>query len=225
MAAVLGLCFVFTLGVCLSVLVRAAENTQNLTVVLDAGHGGVDGGVTGVKTGVRESEINLSVVKKLQVVLEQAGINVVLTRKTSAGLYGVAVKGFKKQDMSKRREIIEKYAPVAVISVHQNAFPSAPTRRGGQVFYRASHTGGEALANNIQQELNAMPECVKKTTPLAGDYYILNCTEYTSVICECGFLSNAEDEALLTDEVYQKKIAEAIGRGVVAYLAYAAAKG
>lgn len=217
----LGLCFLFTLGICLSVLVRAAEHTPTMTIVLDAGHGGVDGGVTGVKTGVKESEINLCIVKELQIVLEQAGLNVVLTRKTDAGLYSFAVKGFKKQDMLKRKEIISRAAPIAVISVHQNSFPSAPSRRGGQVFYRAGSEESESLANLIQQELNAMPECVKKTTPLAGDYYILNCTEYASVICECGFLSNAEDETLLTDGEYRQKIAAAVGRGVLSYLAHA----
>ena len=67
-----------------------------------------------------------------------------------------------------------------------------------------------------------MPECVKKSTPLAGDYYILNCTEYTSVICECGFLSSAADEALLVTDDYREKLADAIYRGILAYLSSAA---
>ncbi len=221
LAGVLTLCFFFTLSVCLSVLVQTAVDTQSITVVLDAGHGGVDGGVTGVNTGVKESEINLAVVKKLQVKLEAAGINVVLTRKTDAGLYGLAVKGFKKRDMQKRREIIERASPAAVVSVHQNSYPRS-ARRGAQLFYRADSAEGQTLANNIQAQLNDMPECVKKSTPLAGDYYILNCTEYTSVICECGFLSSAADEALLVTDDYREKLADAIYRGILAYLSSAA---
>ncbi len=217
----LAVCFVFTLAVCLSALVQTAGDTQNITVVLDAGHGGIDGGVTGVNTDVRESEINLAVVKNLQVYLEQAGINVVLTRKTDAGLYGLAVKGFKKRDMQKRKEIIEKAAPAVVVSVHQNSYPRS-SRRGAQLFFRDGSEAGQTLANNIQAELNAMPECVQKSVPLAGDYYILNCTEYTSVICECGFLSNPEDEALLITEEYRDKIAYAIYTGILTYLSSAA---
>lgn len=221
LAGVLALCFLFTLSICLSVLVQTAVDTQNITVVLDAGHGGIDGGVTGVGTGVKESEINLAIVKKLQVNLEQAGINVVLTRKTDAGLYGLAVKGFKKRDMQKRKEIIEKASPTVMVSIHQNSYPRS-SRRGAQLFYRDGSGEGQTLANNIQAQLNDMPECVKKSTPLAGDYYMLNCTEYTSVICECGFLSSPEDESLLITEEYQEKLAVAIYQGILTYLSSAA---
>lgn len=214
-------CFLFTLGVCFSVLNTTAEAAQNFTVVLDAGHGGIDGGVTGVNTGVKESDINLSIVKKLETCLERSGINVVLTRKTSSGLYGLPVKGFKRRDMEKRKEIIQKTSPVAVISIHQNAFLGS-SRRGGQLFYRKDSANGERLANVIQQELNTMPECVKKSTPLAGDYYMLNCTDFTSVICECGFLSSGEDEKLLMSDDYQWKIARAVCRGVLTYFSASA---
>lgn len=214
-------CFFFTLSVCLSVLVQTAVDTQNVTVVLDAGHGGIDGGVTGVNTNVKESEINLSIVKKLQFKLEQAGVNVVLTRKTDAGLYGLAVKGFKKRDMQKRKEIIEKAAPVAMISVHQNGYPRS-SRRGPQLFYRKDSPNGALLASNIQNELNDIKESVTKSTPLVGDYYMLNCTDFTSVICECGFLSNSADEALLITDEYREKVAYAIYKGVISYLSSAA---
>jgi N-acetylmuramoyl-L-alanine amidase len=216
-------CFLFCLGLCLSVLVQTAADTQNITVVLDAGHGGIDGGVSGVNTKVKESTINLAVVKKLQVNLEQAGINVVLTRKTDAGLYGLAVKGFKKRDMLKRKEIIESAAPAAMVSIHQNSYRSG-ARRGGQVFFRKGSDSGEALANGIQNELNDIAEGNKTTTPLVGDYYMLNCTEYTSVICECGFLSNAADEALLVTDEYQEKVAYAVYKGIISYLSYKTAK-
>ena len=120
------------------------------------------------------------------------------------------------RDMKKRKEIIEQYKADMVISVHQNFCP-LPSRRGGQVFYDKSSECGKALAELIQSAFNDMEECVKKNTPLVGDYYMLKCTENPSVIVECGFLSNAEDEALLTSTEYQKKLAYAIFKGAVSY--------
>ena len=93
------------------------------------------------------------------------------------------------------------------------------------MFYRKDSETGELLASEIQTCLNEMPQAVQKTTSLVGDYYMVNCTEYASVICECGFLNNEEDEALLITEEYQKALAEAIFKGIVAYLSKPAVKG
>jgi len=203
---------------CFSGLSGSASNTSTgITVVLDAGHGGIDGGVTGVNTGVKESDLNLAVVRKIEKCLTDAGINVVLTRKTDGGLYGIAVGSFKSRDMKKRKEIIEKAKPNVVISIHMNKFPVS-TRRGAQVFYKNTSSSGKALANNVQNALNDIEEAVRSFSPLSGDYYILNCTEYPSIIVECGFLSNAEDEKLLSDDVYQEKLAYTIFKGIISYL-------
>lgn len=211
------LAVVFCLGVCCFALARTAAQAQRITVVIDAGHGGVDGGVVGIKTGTKESDINLSVSRILQEILEEAGLNVVQTRKTEAGLYGAATSGYKKRDMKKRAEVINGSAPALVLSVHQNFF-SLSSRRGGQVFYRADSEKSKTLATLVQNELNAMPECVKKTQPLAGDYYLLNCSDYPSVIVEGGFLSNEQDEALLITQEFQKKLAQAIANGALLFL-------
>lgn len=211
-----------TFGICFFALARTASDMRRLTVVIDAGHGGVDGGVVGIETGTKESDINLSLSRMLQEMLEDAGFNVVQTRKTQAGLYGAATSGYKRRDMQKRAEIINASAPALVISVHQNFF-SLRSRRGAQVFYRESSERSRTLACMIQSSLNAMPECVKKSAPLAGDYYVLNCSDYPSVIVECGFLSNAEDEGLLVTEDYQRKIAAAVTEGALTFLASAAA--
>ena len=95
-----------------------------LSVVLDAGHGGIDGGVSGRKTGVKESEINLAIAFRLNDVLTEMGFEVTMTRKTDAGLYGTTAPGFKKRDMQRRKEIIQDASPMLVISVHQNFYPS-----------------------------------------------------------------------------------------------------
>ena len=183
-----------------------------------------DGGVVGRLTGQKESDINLAVSRRLQTELENAGLRVVQTRPTEAGLYGVSTSGYKKRDMQKRAQIIRDSVPAAVISVHQNFF-SLSSRRGAQVFYRAGSEASYLLACAVQTELNGMEECVRSVQPLTGDYYILNCSEFPSVIVECGFLSNAQDEALLTDGDYQTKLAQTICRGALTFLAAGADAG
>ena len=185
------------------------------TVVLDAGQDGIDGGVTG-GAGAKESEINLALVYALKEEFEGAGFRVVLTRTGEGGLYGLPGKGFKRRDMEKRREIIRRAQPAAMLSVHQNSFPADASRRGGQVFYRPGSPSGEQLARCIQKELNGLSG--RGHAPLAGDYYMLSCTNFPSVIVECGFLSNAEDEKLLSDASYRKKLSAAIFRGTLAFL-------
>ncbi len=210
---------VLTFIVCFSALsVRAVneEAPSKIRVVIDAGHGGVDGGVLGVKTGVKESDLNLKVSFKLEELFLSAGFDVVMTRRSDAGLYGMATKNLKRKDMEKRREVIKKAKPDLVISVHMNKY-SVQTRRGAQVFYKNSSEQGKILAKSIQESFNVMPEASRSCSALTGDYYILNCTEYPSVIVECGFLSNPEDEALLVTESYRENIAYAIFKGAIEY--------
>ncbi len=221
-ALLLGLALAVTFGICFFALSHTAANPVKLTVVIDAGHGGVDGGVVGTRTGVKESDVNLALARSLQKKFEEAGFTVVQTRPTEAGLYGAATAGFKRRDMEKRAQIIRESNPAAVISVHQNFF-SQTSRRGAQVFYRADSDGGKTLACAIQKELNSMPECVKRSEALVGDYYVLNCTEVPAVIVECGFLSNPEDEALLVTENYRGRIAETILAGTLLFLSAGAA--
>lgn len=206
------------MGLCAGAAASSANavNASLPTVVVDAGHGGIDAGVLGVATGVKESDINLSIAKQLKGYFVNAGFNCVMTRTTQGGLYGSPTSGFKMRDMRKRKQIIEDADPVMVISVHQNSCP-LPSRRGGQVFYDKSSEVGLALAQSIQTELNAMEQCVKQGTPLVGDYYMLKCTASASVIVECGFLTNAQDEALLITTEYQKAVAYAIFKGAVSY--------
>ncbi len=204
------------IGICAGVASASSVHSGMNTIVIDAGHGGVDAGVRGIKTDTKESEINLCISKYLKGYLSEAGFNVVMTRTTQGGLYGVSTKGFKMRDMKKRKETIEKCSADMVISIHQNFCPLT-SRRGGQVFFDVNSECGKQLAQSIQTSLNQMKECVKQNEPLKGDYYMLKCTQNPSVIVECGFLSNAEDEALLVTAEYQKSIAYAIFRGAVAY--------
>ncbi len=215
-----------TFIVCFSALVSVGAGEASATgikVVIDAGHGGIDVGVCGVKTGVKESEINLSISKKLERYLLDAGISVVLTRSSDAGLYGVASSSLKKKDMQKRRDIIHSAKPDLVVSIHQNEF-SLSSRRGAQVFYKGSDELGKILATSVQTSFNEMEEASRSCSALKGDYYILNCSNYPSIIAECGFLSNPQDEALLISEEYQDKIAYAIFKGIISYLTKTSSK-
>lgn len=207
-------------SVCFYGIKKANKNnveSSQYKIVLDAGHGGVDGGVSGVNTGVKESELNLIITKKLEKQLLEAGFSVVLTRKTDAGLYGLATENLKRKDMQKRQEIINKERPNLVLSIHLNKF-SVSTRRGAQVFYKNGDENAKLLANSIQNAFNLMEEAPRQSSALVGDYYILKCSNYPSVIAECGFLSNPDDESLLITDEYQEKIAYSIYRGIVEYL-------
>ena len=213
--------FSAAVGLCVQVLaaprsVSAFDNA--LCVVLDAGHGGIDGGVVGKNTGVKESDLNLEIVYKLKTSLEDMGFRVELTRKTDAGLYGTTAKGFKKRDMQRRKEIIAEADPALVISIHQNYYPTRSTR-GGQVFYSKEQAGSGKLAVGLQGELNALyaKEGARARVATSGNFFMLECADCPSVIVECGFLSNAEDERLLSDETWQKTLAETLAGGVMSY--------
>jgi N-acetylmuramoyl-L-alanine amidase len=96
---------------------------------------------------------------------------------------------------------------------------SSSTRRGAQVFYKKNDENAKLLAQSVQNSFNSMSEAVRECAALTGDYYILNCSEYPSIIAECGFLSNPQDEALLITREYQDSIAYAIFKGIVGYFA------
>ena len=187
------------------------------TVVLDAGHGGMDPGKVGV-AGTLEKELNLELVYRVKRLLEQNNVRVVLTRESDAGLYTDADSNKKSADMRKRIEIIEKEAPALVVSIHQNSYTS-PSCKGAQVFYYEGSENGKALAERLQSVIKeTLADGNTREAKANGSYYMLKKSVYTSVIVECGFLSNPEEEALLLREEYQEKIAWAIHLGILQYL-------
>ena len=194
----------------------SSDSVTKFTVVVDAGHGGVDGGSIGKTTHVKESDLNLQYAKKLKEYLTNAGIKVVMTRTTSDGLYDTGSKNLKKSDMQKRKHIIEKSNPNCVVSIHMNSFRLASSK-GAQTFYKKGSVLGKNLADCIQKQfISALPHA-KKTT-LSGDYFMVNCTDTPSVIVECGFISNPEEEKLLQQENYKNNVCYLIMCGVLEYL-------
>ena len=168
------------------------------TVVIDAGHGGIDGGVVGSQ-GVKESDINLKMAGILQKQIEGMGIGVVMTRTSKDALNNI-----KSLYMQARKEIIVKAAPAAVISLHVNRF-SDPSRRGAQVFYDDTGIGkdfAESMQRSINQNINAKYSGRNDYEAIGGDLFITKCVKAPSIIIECGFISNAEDEKLLLSQAY-----------------------
>ena len=194
----------------------AASPSDRFTVVIDAGHGGIDGGVLGITTGVKESELNLDIARKLKTKFDKSGAKTVMTRKTEAGLYGIYSKGFKRRDMQKRKQITLNAKADVFVSIHLNYY-SSPLRRGAQVFYKIDDEKSKSLADIVQAELNGGKECERDYTALAVDYYVLNEADCAAILCECGFLSNAEDEKLLLTDEYRAEIAEKIFNGIEKY--------
>lgn len=187
----------------------------NYTIVLDAGHGGIDGGSEGVVSGVKESELNLKVTKKLEKLLNTFGFNVVLTRTNADGLYSQLATNKKQDDMKKRKEIIQKSKPNMVVSIHMNSFPNKH-ERGAQVFYQVGEETSKQLAQTIQNEMiknlvEAREFCNH------SDLYILQCTKNPSVVVEGGFLSNPEEEKLLITDEYQEKLAYSVFCGILKF--------
>ncbi len=189
-------------------------NLIDFTVVIDAGHGGIDGGVVGVD-GVKEASLNLAYSKELGAIFERAGFNVVYTRKNEGGLYGLPTKGFKLRDMQERKRIIEETHPNMMISIHMNKF-SADTRSGPQVFYQQGERDGQSLAENLQKVFNDFTGINREA--IAGDYYVCRETSCPAVIVECGFLSNPEECAALQRSDYRNRICNLIFNGIMLFL-------
>ena len=173
-------------------------------VVIDPGHGGFDGGAVGSITGVHEDDLNLAVALFLKETFETNGYQVLLTRDDEN-----AIAHTKLDDMHKRYQIIENSGAELVISVHMNFYADSAVA-GPQVFFFEGSTRGEILAQMVTSEIErrVKPERMRKAT--AENYYILGAGNAPSILVECGFLSNAAEEALLMDKAYQIELANAI---------------
>lgn len=199
---------------------KADKEIPDLKIVVDPGHGGMDGGAVGI-SGVLEKDINLSVSEKLCGMLEAHGASVVMTRSSDISLHdesAATVREQKRSDLSKRRALAEDEKTDIFLSIHMNKFEQS-RYRGAQVFY-ADNEESRKLADAIRTELVKVSEKSegRELKKAYNTMYILKGTDNPSVIVECGFLSNSEEEQLLCDEEYQKKIAKAITDGVCAYV-------
>lgn len=199
-------------------LSRVSINNSKV-IMIDPGHGGIDGGAVG-SNGTIEKNINLSISKKLKGYLEEQGYTCIMVRETDEGLYGPygTIRNKKNEDLRRRKELIKEYGCDIFISIHLNKFTEAQYS-GAQVFYlkgdEASHKLARSLQNELKTEINKANNRVEKAS---NEYYLFRGNTIPSVIVECGFLSNLDEERLLQNETYQNKLAFAIYIGLVKYL-------
>jgi N-acetylmuramoyl-L-alanine amidase len=194
---------------------KSAKETP--VVVIDAGHGGNDPGKVGVNHAL-EKDINLKIALILKDLLEAEDIKVIMTRDSDIGLYDENANNKKVQDMKNRCQLIQKSAPTVAVSIHQNSYHEEYVK-GAQVFYYKHSASAKLLAEIIQQQIktHVQPDNDRVAKNNAS-YYLLKKTDFTTVIVECGFLSNYEEAQNLTDEEYQQKLAWAIHLGILQYI-------
>jgi len=186
--------------------------TADFHVVIDAGHGGHDGGAVG-KNGTREADVVLAIARFLESELKSIGIGTTMTRTTEADLAAPMARNRKRSDMDARRRIIESVQPDLVVSIHLNSLPSHPGVRGFQAFFNQSGEISRHFAESLQAHFNNLPLQGNRRAS-TGDFYILNSTGFPSVLLECGFLSNPNDEALLRTTEYQQFLAANIAEAI-----------
>lgn len=212
-----------TINISTSVLALEKNNDGKKVILIDPGHGGIDGGAKS-QSGCDEKNINLQISLKLKDLLENQGYKVYLTRATDVGLYseGKTVKEKKREDLEKRVKMKTETNCDVFISIHQNKF-SQTKYKGAQVWYSSldkennkSRILAESLQQTLKEEIDQKNNRVAK--PACDQYKILRDKyEGASVIVECGFLSNEEEAKLLQDEGYQEKLSNAILHGLDNY--------
>ena len=223
------ICFALVVGIIINQLallsgftvdVFAQEDTDKRIVIIDAGHGGEDPGAIGV-TGVLEKDLNLEIAALLTECLEEEGICVINTRTSDKLLYNEAenIKGLKKiYDLKNRCKIANAYKDAVFISVHMNSF-SSEKYNGLQVYYSDSDEESYNLALKIQNTVKQQLQNDNNRNPKNGKgLYILDNNECTSVLIECGFISNESDCKNLSKKEYQKQLCFSIVCGIIEYM-------
>lgn len=190
------------------------------TLVIDAGHGGFDGGAVGA-TGTTEQDINLSIAQRVATLSAFFGVQTALTRADDQALDYDASKSVRENkiaDIKAREQTVRNIMNPVFLSIHLNKFTD-PQYHGAQVFYSPNHAGGRALAELLQQTLvcGADPENHRQAKQAEGSIYLMKKLDCPAVIVECGFLSNPTEEALLAQPDYHKKLAICIVCGYLQY--------
>ncbi|MCL2638861.1 MAG: N-acetylmuramoyl-L-alanine amidase [Oscillospiraceae bacterium] len=187
---------------------------------LNLPHGGPDPGCIGAG-GELEKDINLAIALNLRDLLEFSGFTVIMTRDTDVSIHDDGIEGLRKQklsDMENRREIVANYPESIFVSIHQNQF-TQPQYFGAQMFYSTVNRDNFRFAQTMQGVFRELhPENDREAKLIDGELYLFRNTPQPALLIECGFLSNAEDTARLSDSEYQKKVSFTIYRGLIEFL-------
>jgi N-acetylmuramoyl-L-alanine amidase len=186
-------------------------------ILLDAGHGGPDGGAGTGKT--LEKDIALEITLKVRDYLQEQGALVIMTRETDKDLAAPDVKGYsrrKVEDLKQRLKMINSIDNDFFVSIHLNAIPSARWS-GAQTFYTPHHKENARAAKFIQEELRKNLENTTRKAKPINNVYILKHAKKPGILVEVGFLSNPTEKELLKTEPYQNKVAASINNGIMRY--------
>lgn len=191
---------------------------RHTRIVIDAGHGGIDGGATSC-TGVLESQLNLEIALRLNDLFHFIGYETVMIRSTDESIYinGNTIASQKVSDLNERVRIVNETADGILVSIHQNTFQDS-RYYGAQVFYSSAEQSqylAQTVQNQLIQALN--PESKRKAKPAKG-VYLMEHIKRPGILIECGFISNAKEEAQLRSPEYQKKLCAVIAASVSSYL-------
>lgn len=187
-----------------------------VTVVIDPGHGGEDGGAVSAD-GVAESHINLAVSKQLRDLLRFSGVRTMMTREEDVTICDEGlgtIRERKASDIRNRVAIVNGTENAILLSIHQNSLPSSAVTHGAQAFWNQQE-GAEDLAEAIQESLNSFANVgnEKHTKRIPPTVYLMKHVTAPAVLVECGFLTNREETKLLQDETYQRGLAVSIAAG------------
>ena len=209
-----------TLGAARRIHLVSAEIKPLPIILIDAGHGGFDGGAV-APDGTAEKDINLAISLRLDALLRAMGYQTEMVRSTdtSVDTDGSTLRERKRSDIFNRYALMEKNRDCIYLCVHQN-FYSGASSHGAQVFYTSQNAQSKGLAESIQARIveSVQADNHRKIKPCTKDVYLIYHAPCTAVLIECGFLSNPTDLKNLKDSDYQGKIAFAIVDGLTKYL-------
>ena len=217
---------IFELGL-VNRLTEAVAGKERPVIVIDPGHGGIDGGASSPE-GVQEKDINLAIAESLAEEAEKGGAQVIMTRDSDVGLYtddGRTIRQKKREDLLARKKIIEESGAALAVSIHLNSFPQDASVYGAQVFYpkekkartdvQPCEQNSRDFAESVQKSIEINIDDGRTREAMAkNDILIFEDTKAKIILVECGFLSNPKECSLLQTPEYQRQLSNAIWQGI-----------
>ncbi|MBO7149212.1 MAG: N-acetylmuramoyl-L-alanine amidase [Clostridia bacterium] len=197
-------------------LSASAGEVKSRKVIIDPGHGGEDGGATGIN-GRLEKELNLELSKKLDAVFALMNVDAIMTRESDVSLGEDAEKGKRKMtDLKRRLELAENNPDALFLSVHMNKFPQEVCH-GLQIWYSPNSENSKRLADIVRNNISTRFEIgnMRENKKASSSIYLLDRMKNTSVLIECGFISNTDECERLCDFAYQQRLAACIACSVL----------
>ena len=201
-----------------TVMSESASYAQRHTIIIDAGHGGIDGGATSC-TGILESGLNLQIALRLNDLMHLLGYDTVMIRATDTSIHtdGNTIAAQKVSDLKERVRLVNETPNAILISIHQNYFAQS-RYKGAQIFYSGTN-GSDSLGKLLQSTvISTLNPGSKRGAKRASGIYLMEHINCPGILIECGFLSNPEEEARLCSDTYQKQLCCVIANSIAHFL-------